>query len=397
MRGVTQDVILVEPWYAKTGHVPFNRAFLTVIREAFPGARITFACSPEYRSELGETQGGRNRIAHWIDAVAWTQSTTDGGVGEFWRRARWLVGLLGRVRNKGITPTHLIILGSSGPLLLAAFAAKVLRLPRSCKTFTVLHGVNGLFHGWRPRNPLLRLFTFRTAIKLLPAMDIKVIALEMFIAQKIRDSFPRQAKAILCIPHGYDETESLPASPPSANAGPLRILFLGQATPHKGFAEFVRLAELARASGNAQMEFRAAGSVRQDTRDIDQSALSRRAGDRPLERRELLAELSTADLVFAWQSEYYELTPSGMLLDCIGLGVPMVGRRSHAIAMLEADYGACGLFANDIESLFSALAQLDDRDNRRRQTSTWRDSLRKARIDRSARVLGVVARRELES
>jgi hypothetical protein len=397
MRGAAQDVILVEPWFAKFGHVQFNRAFLTVIREAFPGARITFACSPEYRSELEETQGGRNRIAHWIDAAAWTQSTTNGGVGEFWRRARWLVGLIGRVRDKGITPTHLVILGSSGPLLLAAFAAKVWCLPRSCKTFAVLHGGNEILHGWQPRNPLLRLFSFRTTIKLLPAMGIKVIALEMFVAQELRSCFPKQAKAILCIPHACDETESLPVSPPSANAGPLRILFLGQATPHKGFAEFVRLAELARASGNAQMDFRAAGAVRQDTRDIDQSALSRRAGDRPLERRDLLAELSTADLVFTWQSEYYEISPSGILLDCVCLGVPMVGRRSRAIAALEAEYGACGLFANDIESLFSALAQLDEVADRRRQTSTWKGNLRKARIDRSAQVLGVVARRELES
>jgi hypothetical protein len=300
------------------------------------------------------------------------------------------------VRDKGITPTHLVILGSSGPILLAAFAAKILRLPRDCKTFAVLHGASGIFAGWQPRNPLVRLFTLRTAIELLPAMGIKVIALEMFIAQKLRDCFPKQAKAILCIPHGYDEAESLPASPADANAGQLRILFLGQATPHKGFAEFVRLAELSRATGNARMEFRAAGALRQDTRDIDQSALSTRAGDRPLERRELLAELSSADLVFTWHSEYYELTPSGIVLDCIGLGVPMVGRRSRAIAVLEAQYGACGLFANDIESLLSALGQLDDVANRRRQTSTWRTNLRKARIDRSARVLGIVARRELE-
>ena len=130
---------------------------------------------------------------------------------------------------------------------------------------------------------------------------------------------------------------------------------------------------------------------------MSRSALSRPAGDRPLERREFLAELSTADLVFLWQSDYYELTPSGILLDCIGLGVPMVGRRSEAIAALEARYGACGLFTDDIESLLSALTQLDDLAGRRRQTSTWRDNLRKARTDRSARVLGVVARRELES
>jgi len=397
MREAAQDIVLVEPWYAKTGHVPFNRAFLAVIREAYPSARITFACSPEYRSELGETQGGPNPIAHWIDAAAWTQSTTDGGIGEFWKRAQWLVGVLGRVRDKGIAPTHLVVLGSSGPLLLAAFAAKVVRLPRSCKTFAVVHGADGLVHGWQPRNPLLRLFTFRTTIRLLPAMGIKVIVLEMSIAQKIRDCFPRQAKAILCIPHGYDETESVAASPTSANTGHLRILFLGQATPHKGFAEFVRLAELARASGDAEMEFRAVGPARRDVRDIDQSALSRRAGDRPLERREFLAELSAADLVFIWHSEYYELTPSGILLDCIGMGVPMVGRRSQPIAALEAEYGACGLFVKDIESLFSALTQLNDLANRRRQTSPWRDNLRKARIDRSAQALGVVARRELES
>jgi len=396
MDGLTQDVVLVEPWYAKTGHLPFNRAFLAVIREAYPGARITFACSPEYRRELGEIEA-EHRSTCWIEATAWTQSTTDGGFGEFCLRARWLVGLLGRVRDKGITPTHLIVLGSSGPLLLAAFAAKVLRLPRRSKTFAVVHGANGLFDGWQPRNPFLRLFTFRTAIRLLPTLDIKVIVLEVSIAQKIRDFFPRQAKAILCIPHGCDETESLPANPAPANVRPLRILFLGQATPHKGFPEFVRLAELARAKGNARMDFRAVGPARRDVRDIDQSALSRRASDGPLERREFLAELSTADLVFVWQSDYYDLTPSGILLDCIGLGVPMAGRRSPAIAALEAQYGACGLFADDIDSLFAALTHLVDPDNRRRQTSTWADNLRKARIDRSARALGVVARRELES
>jgi len=393
-----RDVILVEPWYATTGHVTFNRAFLAAIREAFPDARITLACSVEYRSELGGTQGGQNRIAHWIEAAAWPVSSTNGDFGEFWQRTRWLTGILGRVRDRGITPTHLILLGSTGPILLAAFAAKVFRLPRSCKTFAVLHGAAELFHGWQPRNPLLRLFTFRTAIRLLPIMGIKAIALEMFIAQKLRDRFPKQAEAILCIPHGYDETESLPASRPRANAERLRILFLGQATPQKGFAEFVQLAELARNSGNAQMEFRAAGAVRQDTRHIDQAALSRHAGDRPLDRGELFAELSAADLVFTWHSEQrYELTPSGILLDCIGLGVPLVGRRSHVVAALEAKYGACGLFADDTESLFSALRQLEDLSTRVHQVSSWKGNLLKARIDRSAQVLGAIARRELDS
>lgn len=279
----------------------------------------------------------------------------------------------------------------------AAFVAKALRLPRGCKTFAVVHGANELLHGWQSRNPLRRLLALRTAISLLPAMGIRVIVLEAFIAQEMRSRFPKQAKSILCIPHGYDETESLPARRQRGNAGPLRILFLGQATPQKGFPEFVRLAELARASGNARMEFRAAGAVRRDTRDIDQSALSRRAGDQPLERREFLAELSVADVVFAWQSEHYDLTPSGMLLDCIGLGVPLVGRRSHAIATLEAKYGSCGLFADDIESLLRSLARLGESASRSDQIATWSGSLLKARADRSAKVLGAIARHKLGS
>jgi hypothetical protein len=271
----------------------------------------------------------------------------------------------------------------------------LLSLPRACKIFAVLHGGNEILRGWQPRNPVLRLLSFRTAIKLLSLLGMKVIAAEMFIAEELRGRFPTQARQIRCIPMAYDETEFLPSVTPGRDDGPLRVLFLGQATPHKGFAEFVQLAEQARTLGVGRMEFRAAGALRQDTRSIDQSALARRAGDSPLARSELLVELAHADLVYTWHSEYYDVTSSGTLLDCVGLGVPMVGLRSRAIAAIEAKYGAFGLFADDITSLFPALAQLCEVDNRRRQIAAWKLNLRRARVDRSAQALGPVARQEL--
>jgi hypothetical protein len=228
-------------------------------------------------------------------------------------------------------------------------------------------------------------------------MRVSVIVLESFIAEQLRSRYPRQSAEILCIPHGFDESESLPLPGPRGDPRVLRILFVGQATPPKGFVEFVRLADLARSRGNGRMEFRAAGAVRRDTRAIDQSALARRAGEDPLPRSELLLELSATDFVFTWQSEHYDLTPSGILLDCIGLGVPMVGRRSRAIAALEARYGACGLFADDLESLLHGLSAMDDPEQRQRQLETWRANLRRARADRRAEALGVIAARELES
>jgi len=394
MHAAVPDIVLVEPWFTTTGHISFNRAFLAIVRAGFPEARITFACPPPYRDELIGAHEQSYADVGWIDTTAWTQSTTNGGIGELWHRARWLTGVLGRVRGQGITPTHLIILGSSGPLLLAAFAAKMLRLPKSCRTFAVLHGANELFADRRQRNPLRRLLSFRNAMRSLPTIGIRAIALEAFIAEELRKRFP--SDSIRCIPHGCDETESLPEPTQTTAVTRLRVLFLGQATPHKGFAEFARLAQLAQ-SANAQIEFRAAGAARRDTRHIDQSALSRRAGDQPLERSELLAELASTHLVFTWQSEHYDLTPSGMLLDCIGFGVPLVGRRSRAIAALEAQYGACGLFAKDIESTVGALMQLAETAAPNEQLSRWRENLLRARVDRSARVLGTTARRELDA
>src|SRR5262249_43940636 len=155
---------------------------------------------------------------------------------EFLHRTRWLLDLLRRARKAGIEPTHLIVLGSSGPLLLAAAVARALGLPKGSTVFNVLHGANDIFQNWKPRNPLTRLFSFRTAFELLPRIGIKVIALEPFIAQALRTTFPGVGRMILCIPHGFDE-EEFPLTRATRTDGTLRVLFLGQATPHKGFAD----------------------------------------------------------------------------------------------------------------------------------------------------------------
>src|SRR5215471_2111414 len=116
------SILLIEPWFASSGHIPFNRSFVEIIRAAYPAARIAFACSAEYAREL-KGGLGLSAIDVWIDAEAWTQSTTNGGIGEFWRRTRWLLGLFGRAKRQGIEPTHVIVLGASGPLLYAASVA----------------------------------------------------------------------------------------------------------------------------------------------------------------------------------------------------------------------------------------------------------------------------------
>jgi len=395
IRASREDVLLIEPCHERLGHASFNRAFLATVREALPAARITFACATGYRQDLAGGRTGRAIGASWMDAPAWPHPNFSPT--ECWRRFRWLARLVRRAREAGRDPSHVVVLGSSGPLLLAVFAIKVLFLRKGCRVLTVLHGnANEIVHGWQPRNVVLKAFSFRSAMRLLRVFDVQAIALEAWIAEKLREAFPAHATSIGCIPHAVDEGERLPAPARPGSGSALTVLFLGQATPYKGFEEFVRLAGLARRQEGFCGEFRAVGSVRPDVRHVDQSPLARRAAEAGVPRAELLAEAANADFVFMWQNGHYELSPSGVLLDCISLGIPMVGCRSVAIDEIERRHGPVGMFAEDPESLLVRLIGLKaDPALRQRLVSEWKTNLEKARLERLPRSLGSVARRQL--
>jgi glycosyltransferase involved in cell wall biosynthesis len=388
----SEHVLLIEPCHAELGHAPFNRAFAAMIREAFPAAKIAFACAPGHRDSLASHASERQIADAWIDAEAWPHPNFSWL--ECWKRYRWLAGVIGRMRRLHGEPSHVVVLGSSGPLLLAMFAARALLLKRACRMLAVLHGnANEIVHGWRPRNPVRRATSFRSALALLRVSRVELIALEAWIAGKLRSAFPRHAESITFIPHGVDADEQLPAATRSHST--LRVLFVGQATPYKGFAEFVRLATLV--TPGDELEFRAVGSVRPDVRGIDQSALARRASERGVSRAEMLDEIGHGDLVFMWQSEHYALSPSGVLLDCVNLGIPMVGRRNLAIEEIERRYGPVGLFAPDLDALLPALARLRNPALRERLVGRWKANLARARQDRLPHTLAGVARRVLRS
>jgi glycosyltransferase involved in cell wall biosynthesis len=387
-----EHVLLIEPCHTELGHASFNRAFAAMIREAFPAAKIVFACAPGYRDSLA-SQSSERRIADaWIDAEAWSHPNFSWL--ECWKRYRWLAGVIGRMRRLHSEPSHVVVLGSSGPLLLAMFATRALLLKRACRMLAVLHGnANEIVHGWRPRNPMRRAASFRSALALLRVSRVELIALEAWIAGKLRSALPRHAESITFIPHGVDADERLPAAIRSDSR--LRVLFVGQATPYKGFAEFVRLATLA--IPGDELEFRAVGSIRPDVRSIDQSALARRASERGVSRAEMLDEIAHGDLVFMWQSEHYALSPSGVLLDCVNLGIPMVGRRNLGIEEIERRYGPVGLFAPDLDALLPALARLRNPALRQRLVGRWKANLARARQDRLPQALAAVARGVLRS
>lgn len=387
-------MLLVEPCHERLGHASFNRAFLATIREALPGARIMFACASEYRQDVAGDHEGHG-IGAWIDARAWPHPSFSPA--ECWRRFKWLARLLRDARGAGGDPSHVVILGSSGPLLLAVFAIKVLLLSKRCRVLTVLHGnANEIVHGWQPRNVILKAFSFRSAMRLLTVFNVQAIALEAWIADTLREAFPGHAASIGCIPHAVDEGERLPSPARRDSGSALRVLFLGQATPYKGFEEFVRLAELAQRRNGFDGEFRAVGSVRPDVRHVDQSPLARRATETGVPRSEFLGEVANGDFVFMWQSGHYELSPSGVLLDCICHGIPMVGRRSVAIDEIERRHGPVGLFADDLESLLVRLMRLlSDPALRQGVVAEWKANLEMARLERLPRSLSSVARRHL--
>src|SRR5512138_860669 len=199
-------IVLVEAWYKSFGHVQFNRAFLSTVESAFADGRVTMACSTDYRRDLESAGGVEIKLRNWIECDAW--SHTGHTPGEFYRRTLWLADLMQRLRKAGEPATHLVVLGASGPIILALWAARWITFARDLKTFTILHGGDEILRAWQPRNPFLRLFTFQSAIRRLPLVRVKAIAAEAFIARGLQKLFPKQAANFSCIPMAFDEVEA---------------------------------------------------------------------------------------------------------------------------------------------------------------------------------------------
>ena len=161
---------------------------------------------------------------------------------------------------------------------------------------------------------------------------------------------------ILTIRQGMDDLPAPEARVVPRSDGPLRVLYLGQITRHKGvdlLAEAVsRLIEQ-----GLEIELRIHGPVTDGVLKVDAGATGRVLVGHSLQRSEMFAALAQSDVLVV-PSRWYENSPN-VILEAQALGVPVITANHGGMAEMVRD-GVDGLLyePGDRKALEGALRRL---------------------------------------
>lgn len=345
-------IIIVEPMRLGLEHQAFNAALIQAAVEAFPGQEIQFWADQSHLDSIAEMLGSAHGVRLVAVAISPRRASLWQRVGPDSRLARQALQLAREPGNR-------LVFSSITIPLLWACRLQMLAKP-SHQVGAVLHG--GLAElRWRPKFNLWKRWTgLRWALSHSPRW-LTFWALEQSIASALQRFAPELAARFGVFPHPLPPDLSMVAShqPPVA---PLAIGLLGLATPQKGLLRFLAVAqELHRVAA-----FRLVGRVHQDWRErvADQLAvLDLKPEAAPMARALFVSrvrELTYA--AFFFEGEHYALTASGVLLDCIALGIPLLGRRHPLFSELEAEVGEIGHFCEageEVQMVAELVANFD--------------------------------------
>jgi hypothetical protein len=327
-------LLIVEPLRQGAEHQVFNAVLIETARAAFPDEPIEFRADPDH--------------------LAAVQAALPPGLGVHFRpldvpgrrasvlgRARADMALVGELMAlEGRGDLRLLFSSVTVPMLWAFARAERPRRPVP----VVLHG--GLADiQWVPRfNLPRRMLSLRRAMSMAPPW-LRFLVLDRAIVDVMNDIDPALAARLEAFPHpvpsNYEPRSSLPG------ADPLAVGLLGLATPQKGLLPFVELAEAFR--GRPDVRFELVGRLHADLPE-DVSRRARALGTAPdgrLPREEFIRRVGALTFAaFFFDLEHYGLTASGVLLDCIAMGIPLVGYRHPALLALQREAGDIGHFCD---------------------------------------------------
>ncbi|HEX6308930.1 MAG TPA: glycosyltransferase family 4 protein [Longimicrobiales bacterium] len=214
----------------------------------------------------------------------------------------------------------------------------------------VVHFHGGRFDEFLARAP--------AAVRVLARLLLGRVARAIVLGSVLRDMLGGivAAERIAVVPNGVPDPGPMVRQP---RDGPLRVLFLGNLIPEKGYGELVRAAGRLREAG-AEVELVLAGAVTDAAAHERVLADSRPLGGRvrfvgPVDaaaKRRLLREVDVLALPSYYGNEAHPL----VLLEAMAAGLPVVATRHVAIPEIVED-GETGILVEprDVDGLTTAL------------------------------------------
>lgn len=267
-----------------------------------------------------------------------------------------------------------LVLTSAQPS--TVLAMKVVRWSRSSHTPVqmVLHGLSGVA-GKRYRRPIRRLQDMKTALTILGNGGIQYLVLERVIRDIVVRNLPQMAGNIEALEHPISPHES--TAQPVDLREPIRFGFLGLANKAKGFPLFVKTAGEVKGDYGPRAEFHAIGHTNEGSLPIDGiDALASRPVSTKISRADFIQSVSRLHFVILpHETEHYTLAASGVLLDAINWGKPIITRKIPIFEAMFDRYGDIGyLFTDDAElrKIIEEIIQLPDDSHYNQQVGNLR-------------------------
>jgi glycosyltransferase involved in cell wall biosynthesis len=223
------------------------------------------------------------------------------------------------------------------------------------------------------------------------------LVLERAILDTVRRKAPPLAARLTVLPHPLPPDLLEPPRLERPPAPPVKIGLLGLCTPQKGLNVFLDLARKL-ADSPARIEFHVVGRIHEQFAERTLAFmryLSGQPSQAPLPRAEFVRGAAALHYAaFFFDGGHYAATASGVLLDCIALGIPLIGRRHPLLDALTEAAGDIGELCapGEEEAMLRRLAESFDLQRYEKQ----RANMLSLRAERTPQALAAALRRLAE-
>ena len=353
-------ILIFEPSWTGTTHAPGNSATVQIAARAFPGQQVRLHAEESHLAEM-RRDAALMALPNLSLVPAAISQRFQGRPHIVSARRAWHEFTLMRDALRQAPPDEpclVFLLSTTATASFAAAWAARLSGRRRIGVQVGFHGnLNDAVAGWRPRNPLARLFDTRAALEARHAVPLRFLVLEEAIRSAMGRLMPgiEARMDVVPLPVNTAEVPAAAATPPPAP--PLRIGFVGLGTPDKGMDVFLDIARRIRARhGPEAVEFVHVGRIAPNADPADFALLAHPPATAQLPRADFVARLASLHHVFLpFRRGYYDLSASGALLDALTWLKPVITTRVPLTEQFFAEYGEIGVLSDDEAGLEAAV------------------------------------------
>ena len=368
-------------------HTPFNAALLKTISAAFPNDVVYFYAESTHLEYVREQIGGESGAS-----VVWRKLVLPPRHSNFYTRLhsdfqaiKFLLNELNENSNKAVLVT------TANASILWALKYYVRNIHKDKKVQAIIHGDFSTLHR-TPRRSLLNPFYYagslKTALKISGYERLQHIVLEESIRDAILKQMPFLQNSIGVFEHPIPVDGYRIAI--KDFCPPIQFGFLGLASEQKGFSEYLAVASEISKRFSGQVKFHLIGRISDKKKRANHSKiafLSDTPSTERLSRIEYVNRLKHLHFVCLFFNEYYECCASGVLMDSIAWGKPIIASELSIFKTIQKKFGDIGYLCRNREfsQAISSIIQKNDPHRYKHQV----DNMNRAKISRTPETLAV--------